>query len=34
MIRSLRSEIVELKQKNTEYDRLAAQVANLESKFR
>ena len=34
LIRQLRSEIAELRQKNTEYDRLANQVVNLDSEFR
>lgn len=34
LIRQLRSEVAELRQKNTEYDRLSAQVACLDNQFR
>ena len=34
LLRALRNEIGELRQKNTEYDRLAVQVATLDDRFR
>ena len=34
LLRTLRSEITELRQKNMEYDRLTCQVASLDERFR